>query len=154
MLCVEANPTLVKIIESNFNLNEFVNFRIYNVAITEDKTENTYFNAGEDNTTGFISTNKNANSILIESKSLSEIVSISGFDNYSLVCDIEGAETNFILSDKGALERCAFIVIELHDFIFEGSKIEPNQLKVELVNLGFEIVEEYGNVIAAKKEKF
>lgn len=46
---------------------------------------------------------------------LQGLLSAHGIGGYSLVCDIEGAESGLILHERAALERCCFLVIELHD---------------------------------------
>lgn len=53
--------------------------------------------------------------VLVPRTTLSSVLVAHQVGDYSLVCDIEGAEAGLILAEREALSRCRCIIIELHD---------------------------------------
>ena len=61
LVCVEASPILLKVLNKNLEINHFqYNSNLLNAALTAQKdTKQIYFNPGISNTTGNISKNEN-----------------------------------------------------------------------------------------------
>jgi len=69
-------------------------------------------------------------------------------DGYSLVCDIEGAETDIIANDADTLARAGFILLETHPTFYAGGEAEAETLITTIQDLGFRRIEQRGVVIA------
>lgn len=71
--------------------------------------------------------------------------------DFSLVCDIEGAEYDLLLHDSAILARCAVIVMEIHPdaFIDRGSSVTA--FCQMLTAAGFAIVDHQAQVIVARR---
>lgn len=68
-------------------------------------------------------------------------------DNYTLICDIEGAEAEIFFKDKNSLKLCETIIIEIERTITYTIKQQILQIK----KLGFKLIEFYGNVFVFRK---
>lgn len=111
---LEPNPELSSLIEYQRDLNKF-DFDVRNTAYHpyEDRI---YFTEGEDATKSNISELSTKGSIETEAVSILDIWSDSIINKeFSLVCDIEGAETLLFQEEMDFLEdRCRGVVVELH----------------------------------------
>ena len=85
---------------------------------------------------------------------LSAICSKNNVQDFTLVCDIEGAEIDILLCDSKGLQSCRQIFIELHNTAYKGKEYSPKMMK-ELLQLqyGFDLVCQDGNVYHFKKKK-
>jgi hypothetical protein len=84
---------------------------------------------------------------MVQATSLSEIVVNRGFEQFSLISDIEGAEASMIFDDP-ALDRCERMVIELHDSTYLGQRVDVTDLYEGLISRGFVVLEQQGPVFA------
>jgi FkbM family methyltransferase len=145
---VEANPLLKSLLEKTLSINEKTNdIKLYNLAIS-DNNRPVYFTSRNSNELGKISSKKTE--LQISSKTLDELVKENSLGEYSLVCDIEGAESSFILSDS-ALKGCQRIIIELHETNWKGIQCSVEHLLESIVNKGFELLEQRQNTFAFKR---
>ena len=141
----EADKRFIPIIENNFKINNITNATCFNEIIGASGYE---FVPGEDNTMGKISkTNSESNKM----SSLSQLIKKYNFSEFILVSDIEGAEYFVLNEDISLFENCSMIIIELHPIIIEEKLITVEDLKTKIQELGFEILEQYGSNIVAKK---
>jgi FkbM family methyltransferase len=148
IICVEANPLLKSLLEKTLSINEKTNdIKLYNLAIS-DNNRPVYFTSRNSNELGKISSKKTE--LQISSKTLDELVKENSLGEYSLVCDIEGAESSFILSDS-ALKGCQRIIIELHETNWKGIQCSVEHLLESIVNKGFELLEQRQNTFAFKR---
>lgn len=144
VLSFEADSRFIPIIEQNFKINGILNARVYNEIIGAQGYE---FIPGEDNTRGKI-TKTNLSSTQLAS--LNDLMNKYAFpDAFVLVCDIEGAEY-FVLSELN-FPNCPLLIMELHPIEIEGTLITVSDLKNKILKLGYEIIDEYGSNIVAKK---
>lgn len=148
LFCVEANPALVPIIETNLKRNGVTNARVMNVALGEGIV---YFQPGVSNTVGHVAPTKGVGSIAVSAMSLSEIVNYLKIDTFSLVCDIEGSECHILFEDFKSLDCCTMVIIELHQTDFKGKLIAENDMINRLIDLRFKIAESHGRVVVAIK---
>jgi FkbM family methyltransferase len=156
LISVEANPLLVANIAGN--LGRFagpgVQFKVLNNAIgyqggravmriSDDNTETRMIEKpGE----------LSANDLEIDTITLSRIIETEGLSDFTLVCDIEGAEIGIIQSDPQSLKRCRHLFIELHTTSWEGRRFSPEELLSKLVGeLGFQLISNHGPVCYLKK---
>jgi len=70
------------------------------------------------------------------------------WDEYALVCDIEGTEAGLILSSHPILTRASRLVIELHDTTYAAMPVTVADMKKALLDLGFLPLAENGRVMA------
>ncbi len=90
--------------------------------------------------------------IEVPATSLARLIADTGITgDFSLVCDIEGAEYDLLLHDTAILVRCAMIVMEIHPdtFIDRGSSVTA--FRQMLSAAGFAIVDHHAQVIVARR---
>lgn len=96
----------------------------------------------------------NTKTVPVSSCSLSCIIGHMQQAPIDLVCDIEGAEANFILADgPSGLERCGRLVIELHDSTLDGISYTVEDLLSALTQRwGFTVLERKGPIVALARD--
>jgi len=152
LVLVEANPTLIPLIQQNLLLNQVSNFSIFNLAIT-DRSTKLWFTPGSDTISGGITHEAKNDSELVEGIKLAELLDRAGVDDCVLISDIEGAEVSFILDGNG-LKKCSMLVIELHEVDFNGRSYNPKDMVALLVSThGFNLIDQYGNVAVFARSK-
>jgi FkbM family methyltransferase len=115
---VEADPDIYKVLSKNIDRRLFSNVKLINKALTNNKGPMIFFSEGADG--GRIHVNADATNIFeIETIPLDDL--IEGQVDY-LKLDIEGAETDVILSSK-KLSQIGQMFIEYHSFIEEKQKL-------------------------------
>jgi FkbM family methyltransferase len=144
LICVEANPTLIPLIQKNFELNKIENYEIINAAIGNETNESLYFEKGSSNTTGKVNNIKTESSVLIKQVTLTEILQTRKIQDYILICDIEGAEVFLLMNDHRSLSNCKQIIIETHEKEFNNNLIKSADMKDRIIELGFVVREQYG----------
>ena len=88
--CVEANPDLIKTIERQFELNKLSSYVIYNAAISTSKKP-VYLRRYRSSDTSQLVTETDGSEMVVESKSLKNILDSENIPEFNLVCDIEGS---------------------------------------------------------------
>lgn len=85
----------------------------------------------------------------VDNTTLSTILQEKGISgNYTLITDIEGAEADVFFKDVAALEKCDTIIAELEETEIYSMDEQAHQLE----KLGFNLMEQYGNVFAFSKQ--
>lgn len=141
----EADKRFIPIIENNFKINNITNAKCFNEIIGADGFK---FMLGQDNTMGKISKSDSENNKM---SSLSQLIKKYEFSEFVLVSDIEGAEY-FVLNEEQAIfNSIPLLIIELHPIEIEGKLISVEDLKNRIVTLGYEILEQYGSNVVAKR---
>ena len=83
----------------------------------------------------------------VPTATLAEVVDSLEWDEFSLLSDVEGAETSFILGDGTGLERCQRMVIELHRTTYQEKPVTVTELIECLTGRhGFILLERHRNV--------
>jgi FkbM family methyltransferase len=136
---VEANPEIVPLLEQNRVLNG-CRFRVVNKALVHGKEAvefgiNSRFTASRIDGPG--------TSISVGATTLAAIADESGFDQISLICDIEGAETALVEHEIDALrKRVRMFLVEIHPGII-GEEAESRIIGT-LESAGFVLREHHG----------
>ena len=81
-----------------------------------------------------------------ETVSLEAIKRRFEIERFSLVMDIEGAESMLIYDEPQALAGCNCIIAELHETVLDHRKIKVGDLVSAIENLGFSLHKRDGNV--------
>jgi FkbM family methyltransferase len=136
MVVIEANREMIPVLIANRDINN-CHFTIVNSALAYDVSE-----------TGFAIDREFVGSSLMGLKAgVSERVSVSattvarvmnefGFDQFGIICDIEGAESELIIRELPALgERVRYLMVEMHPKILSTSVVQS--LLSQLSVLGF-----------------
>lgn len=142
----EADQRFIPIIENNFKINAISNANCFNEIIGASGYE---FVPGEDNTMGKISKTDVASNKMC---SLSQLMTKYNFSEFVLVSDIEGAEYFVLNEDDTIFKGIPLLIIELHPIEIENNLISVDDLKTRIENLGYQIVEQYGSNIVAKRK--
>lgn len=142
----EADKRFIPIIENNFKINNITNATCYNEIIGASGYE---FVPGEDNTMGKISKTDVASNNM---SSLLQLITKYNFTKFVLVSDIEGAEYFVLNEDDAIFNTIPLLIIELHPIIIENKLISVEDLKARIEFLGYQILEQYGSNIVAKRK--
>ena len=150
LICVEANPNLVRNIEENIKRanKQGCTVSVINKAIGYH-SKKVYLQLSSNNTETRVSgaDDKSDQSICIETSTLQQIVNDNLTGNYTLVCDIEGSEIELLINDEAVLKKCTYLFIELHDTIYNTINYTVKQLRELIVSKhGFKEKDSYGNV--------
>jgi FkbM family methyltransferase len=87
--------------------------------------------------------------VTVETTTLANLLEERSFDNFALICDIEGQEYELILREPETIRKAELIVLEVHPHILGNEKVEF--LLSTLKNLGFGILSQSKNVISFRK---
>ena len=142
----EADNRFIPIIENNFKINNIKNAKCFNEIIGASGYE---FIPGEENTMVIFS---KTNSVATNLSSLSQIIAKYHFSEFILVSDIEGAEYFVLNEDESIFRNIPLLIIELHPIEIEGKLITVEDLKSRIETLGYEILEQYGSNVVAKRK--
>ena len=148
-IVVEANPALTDACRQNATLGGLRgNTEVIQKAIAYDGRE-VAFSVGENIHIGKLAQGGEAGSVLVAPVSLAELVErIGSPDNYSLICDIEGAELDILVRDSAALERCGMMIMEFHPMAYGEHGKTIDDLLVMIRRTGLSFLEQQQNVIA------
>jgi FkbM family methyltransferase len=81
--------------------------------------------------------------ILVPSITLERIVSRPGFERFSLICDIEGAEAELVRHELAFIaDRVAFVLVEIHPRILGDHGVD--EVVNALLGAGFQLAEHNG----------
>lgn len=90
--------------------------------------------------------------IAVPARSLANLLQTAAVvGDFSLVCDIEGAEFDLLQNDVDALQRCALMVMEIHPASFMDRASSITEFRRMLEAAGFEIIDHDALVIVAKR---
>ena len=151
-IIVEPNPFLISVAKKNVERHSKGNFKIINAALNY-ASKKARLSVSTNNTASQLVTAKNGDGKIFEvdSLTLSSLVNGEDLDNYTLVCDIEGSEIDFLLNDADGLLKCAEILIELHGTQYNGISYEVEDLKNLILKNGFKQIDNEGPVYLFRK---
>jgi FkbM family methyltransferase len=69
----------------------------------------------------------------------------------ALVCDIEGAELALCATDAAHLARFDLVILETHPNVYPAGVSDLNQIRQQMDNAGFEVIDEYEQVIGFRR---
>ena len=156
LICVEAHPQLIEVIESNLRNNSLANnVSVLNKAIYYEPVNrlDVSVSSASDTLGSQVVTPEKGNHLRVKTTRLSRIIEENSIGEFCLVSDIEGGEAGLILEEPGALRNCRQIIIELHDTFFKGQAIRVEELKDTLVaRHGFRLRDQHGPVCVFEQE--
>jgi len=155
LVCVEANPYLMRTLESNIS-NEMShhNITIKNRVISYEHSVGyaQEFYLSTSSLSGSVHEsvdvdNDVSSGVLVSSTTLSSILEEDSIEQYILVADIEGAELEIVENDKKAFESCRMIIIELHNITINEKSYTIDDIKQKIEQyLNFTCLDSYGSV--------
>jgi FkbM family methyltransferase len=148
-IVVEAIPSMAVLLERNRDLN-YCQFRVVNAAVAYGSPTVTF--GAEASFVGCRLNGEGRTKISVPSITLGQIVDEVGFDRFSLICDIEGAEADLVGHELSLIaDRAAFILVEIHPAVLgEGG---ADRVVEDLVGAGFRLAERVGLNWAFVKSK-
>jgi FkbM family methyltransferase len=148
LVCVEANPALLPGLRKRLTARaRCLQIDFVHAAITSYCGEAVL--AVSPSTTGSrLGTVRPGDAaVAVPALTLREILRRTGIGDFDLVCDIEGAESAFLLQDPGALGGCRRAVIELHDTTVDGCAVSVSELAAAAVAAGLQVIRRHGPVV-------
>lgn len=141
-LSVEANPHLIPLLKRNRDRNQ-CQFKVVNAALAYGADEVTFYL--HEKFVGGSVQRETDDFLTVPATSLQALTESQGFDQFVLVCDIEGGEVELIRNELTLLkEHVIWFFVSTHDFIVGGDKID--WADTELQAHGFQLVEEVAGV--------
>jgi FkbM family methyltransferase len=144
---VEANSALLPLLEQNRARNA-CRFKIVHAAVSHG-AETITFNL-DDNILASSVHGDERRAVAVSTVTLERLLNDHGFQQATLICDIEGAELELVEQELKTLgERVSMIIMELHDRMVGQ---EPTQrMLASLESAGFKIVCRDGDVVVVQK---
>ena len=138
---VEANPRLIPLIEQNRSRNG-CRFTVINKALAYDSSmiefsiKSDFVSSGVGMATDEM--------VSVATTTMKETADAAGFDQFSLICDIEGAEAALVDREIDSLrERVPFILIEVHPGVIGSDAV--TEMICELESTGFVVLDQCGD---------
>ena len=152
LVCVEPNESYLKSIEKNVRRNApNVSLLIMHGAISYEEpfSDTVWFEPAERNVEGRLSNKEDNSARGVEGPrlDLKGVLSAGSVDEFTLVCDIEGAETQLLGRGLDDLDRCKQLIIELHP----DSGEDIDGMLQRLVTRDFEIKDRRGDVFVLER---
>jgi FkbM family methyltransferase len=150
IVCVEANPLLMKLLESNLNRNApHVRRVFHNAAIDYSGSKQLEFTSSREFLYTSV-TKKDAGPVCrVRTTKLSELLTHDLSGAFQLQMDIEGAEAGvFLCEPPGTFEQCYQVLIELHDTGFDNRRFSVEDLIAAARDIhGLHVETRYGPVV-------
>lgn len=133
---VEANPNSIQVLTQNRDENN-CQFEIIHGAISYSGQPTVKFNLA--GIASSLSTSETDGSVEVQAIKLSDIVEDKELDKFTLMCDIEGAESKLITNEIDLLAaQTKLIIIEVHSNMLDAAVVQT--LLNQLDDAGFAIV--------------
>jgi FkbM family methyltransferase len=148
LICIEANPLLLPRLRDNLQrYGQHLSLNIQHGAVAYG-ADVVHFAIARDSLESRVGNTQHSTEV--PAVKLSAIIPEG---DYQLVCDIEGAEYDIFFQDAEALKKCQRLVIELHEVHRENLVVTVEKLAEMITELGFQLLEAYGNVFVFAKQK-
>lgn len=148
VVAVEANPALLDVLGKVHSSSP--NTTVLNCAISgaEDSQATVQFRLSSGSHLGSRQVPQKSGPSLssdvtvnVSSSPLSEVVARFIPDGpYSIISDIEGAESTFLIDPPPVFDRCSHLIIELHSTTWQGQALSIADLRDAIVSHGFRCV--------------
>jgi FkbM family methyltransferase len=152
LVCVEPNATLHPSIRSNVRLNgPNTDLCLVHAALFDRDEADVALEIGDEAHVSRLGSGPT--STTVPGRSLGSLIEEFLPGEFSLVCDIEGAERFFILDSRPEeLHACRQMLIELHDSTLGGRPVGVDELAANLTSRhGFETVTRIRNVLLLER---
>ena len=145
---VEANPKVIPLLHRNRDRNH-CRFEVLNRAIAYGADTIAYAPSAD-----FAGNSLNERSgvarVSVRTTGLSDILHTHGFDRYTLICDIEGHESELVEREAEVIRRAETIILETHARLIGEEK---NQAMLDrLQAIGFVVVASESYVVVLKNQ--
>ncbi|MDP1921622.1 MAG: FkbM family methyltransferase [Myxococcales bacterium] len=155
LVCVEANPALIPIIERNVRANASPSQRISIVhgAIGYEPGEMVSLVLGDATYGSHVGSLADARAVKVPQLGLSKLLSAHALTGpFALVSDIEGSELGVFENETEALARCQQLIIELHDVRSGERQFSAEQIcQLAKDRHGFRIRDRHGPVVVFER---
>ena len=143
---VEANPRVIPLLARNRARNH-CRFEVLNRAIAYGADTISYA-PSIDFASNSLNEDRGDTRVNVRAISLAEILKTHDFDRYTLICDIEGHETELVEREANVLRRAETIILETHARLIGEEK---NQAMLDhLRAIGFVVIAEESFVVVLK----
>lgn len=154
-IAVEANNGLLEVLKNNLlhYKTDGTEIIILNNALYYG-AENVSFLVSNNTTESHIVNGQNLTGTTVEipAITLTHIVDRYHLANYTIVCDIEGAEVEILLNETETLNFCRYLFIELHSVQYAETVYTIDSLKNLIESKGFILKDQHGPVCYFEKE--
>lgn len=151
LITVEANPFLADTLKSNVNrfLNPENKFTLLTKAIAYRSSEVALrISDNSTETKAELVSHEKSNEVIVPAVKLSDIIAAFNLKDFTLVCDIEGAEIELLENEDDALKKCRELFIELHETSNGDKGFSVEDLKKLIVERHhFDLVDQHGPVL-------
>jgi FkbM family methyltransferase len=158
LICVEANPQVLEITGRNLEAQARranVNAELVHAALAEQPGEATFVvetNLFASHVGSTLASGGAGAITTVRTVTLQAIRDEHGLDAFDLVCDIEGAEAQFITGSDPGLEGCRRLIIELHPCSHGGTSYSVDDLvRILRERWGFEMLAMKDDVAALQR---
>jgi FkbM family methyltransferase len=145
---VEMNPLAIPHLESNRQKNQCF-FRIVNSALAYDTPE-IRLRAHVEFWGNFLNQGGNKPEVTVPTTQLQRILEEEKFEEYTLICDIEGQEYELLTHELDAVRKAELIIMEVHPAMTGEQKVQ--EILSKLKESGFQLIEKSVEVVVLKKE--
>ena len=152
LICVEANPALLALSKINVSKNAPGCSAFFeNAAVDYSGATNVRLGISGDHTASRVGLGDDG-SVVVRTTTLSDLVSKFNLGEYSLVCDIEGAEWDLLKNEKCILRKCRQMIIELHPGCEKDQRITVELMRNFVVrDHGFNLTANRGDVFVFER---
>jgi FkbM family methyltransferase len=158
-IVVEANPKLLDLCKRNaMRGGDDRELTVLNFAVDYSGAESISFNVTKGIHDSHVADSRRSlvpgSSITAPTVTLSQLLEREGINSdYSLVCDIEGAEFDLVAKDAKGLKNCQVMIVELHPSVFYEREETVSSFLANLDAAGFEVLASDATVIAAVRNQ-
>lgn len=155
LICVEANPALLPVLEANVRRNApSAGVTVVHAAISYQVGPTVGLALGRRSLDSCVaSERRNGQVVRVPALTLAALLRQGQIRDYALVCDIEGAEAALFRFDRSALDDCHQIIVELHDTVLEGTPLPAADLRQQLQVQGFSLKDHSGAVCVFERRQ-
>ena len=154
LICVEANPHLLPVLEKNLLQNAgHLDARAIHAAISTEPG-NVSFAISASSLSSSVGARRDAiDTISAPAKKLGDLLTVNGDESYQLVMDIEGAEAGIVLAEPEALGNCRRIIAELHQTEHVGNPVSVEDLVAAFEAVSFTVRDRHGPVLVFERRE-
>ncbi len=152
LICVEANPQLIHVLERNLKINaNSVEHYVINAAIDYSGKNEVSLEIGERTTDSKV-TDSHFGSI-VPALTLAQLCNQFDVKEFCLVADIEGKEWELLYSETELMRKCQMIIMEIHSEFLNGTQLPSEMLANDIVGkLGYTVIDRRGDVFVFSRQ--
>ena len=152
-IIVEALPDLAAICEENATIGAARGkTTVICAAVDYSGAESITFAVARDAHSGHIARSGEAG-VTVPTTRLSDLARQLPEGPFALLCDIEGAETALVDTEKESLQRVSLFILETHPKLYPAGQIAQRDLMDKIEAAGFEQLKQIADVICYRRAK-